>query len=361
MSDSRFKKFIDVLLLLLFFAGLGGMFLPHRVHIAAGCVFLAAVVLHNVANKNFYRAIFRGQYTLQRIINVGCVFLFAVALVVLAVSGALLAFAAAGGADVLSLHLAAATAALVLLFVHIVMHARRYVRGKIFYAAAVFAFVFAAAGIFGLPYLDRWYHVVEVSPTQIVRGEKFSTAQKTLVVYFSRVGNTDFPQDVDAVSGASVMRDKATGEIFGNAEMIALMAQDATGGDIAAIRTEKIYPADYGETTKIAKAEFASDNLPALKTPVPDVSSYDTVVLVYPLWWGTLPMPAASFLANCNLAGKTVVPIVTHGGSGSGESLAAIKNYTAAHVAEPLAIYSSDVTSAREKITEFLQKVFRDK
>ncbi len=43
-------------------------------------------------------------------------------------------------------------------------------------------------------------------------------SERILTVYFSRVGNTNFPSDVDAVSGASIMKDGH--EIIGNAEMI---------------------------------------------------------------------------------------------------------------------------------------------
>ena len=98
----------------------------------------------------------------------------------------------------------------------------------------------AAAGIFGMPYLDRWYHQVYVEKNAVIAGDKVSIPGRVLTVYFSRVGNTNFPSDVDAVSGASIMKDRH--EIIGNAEMIAYMVQDAAGGDIFAIQTEKPIP-----------------------------------------------------------------------------------------------------------------------
>lgn len=48
------KKSLDIVLLLLFFLELGGMFLPGLVHELLGCIFLLLVVLHNAANRSFY-------------------------------------------------------------------------------------------------------------------------------------------------------------------------------------------------------------------------------------------------------------------------------------------------------------------
>ncbi len=142
------------------------------------------------------------------------------------------------------------------------------------------AFVLAVAGIFGLPYLDRWFHKVEVNEEEIVHGRKILATENILTVYFSRVGNTNFPANVDAVSGASLMLDGE--KLIGNAEMIAYMARNIVGGDLLEIQTEKIYPADYPATTQVAKAEFDSDDLPKIKN-LPDLKSYEKIILIYPL------------------------------------------------------------------------------
>uniref|UniRef100_UPI0026EF2CA0 flavodoxin n=1 Tax=Selenomonas ruminantium TaxID=971 RepID=UPI0026EF2CA0 len=246
--------------------------------------------------------------------------------------------------------------ALVLLFVHLLLHARRYIHGKVFFGLAGTAFVLAAVGIFGMPYLDRWYHQVYVERNAVIAGDKVSIPGRVLTVYFSRVGNTNFPSDVDAVSGASIMKDRH--EIIGNAEMIAYMVQDAAGGDIFAIQTEKNYPADYGETTKEGKRELESGKAPTLKRPLPQMENYDVIFLVYPLWWNTLPMPVEGFLKQYDWTGKILVPIVTHGGGGTGESLEAVQKATQAKIPENyLDIYSSDIPAARQKITDYLKKL----
>lgn len=103
-----------------------------------------------------------------------------------------------------------------------------------------------------------------------------------LVAYFSRVGNTDWEDGVDAVSSASLnVRD---GEFFGNAQLLAQMAQQATGGDLFLIQTEKTYPSDYRETTDVAAAEQEENACPALSSHVKNMEQYDTIVLIYPNW-----------------------------------------------------------------------------
>lgn len=365
MKKTSAKKWLDAALLLLFFVELGGMFLPALAHELIGCGFLLLVVLHNVANRHFYENFFRGENNAKRWTNKLGVLLFGASLFVLAISGVALSQDLFRGISFgeaynwRSVHLGAAIAAFILLFVHLLLHAGRYIRGRSAFAIAGAAFVVAAAGIFGLPYLDRWFHQVHVEREKIVQGEKVAFPGRVLTVYFSRVGNTDFPPGVDAVSGASVMKDGET--IIGNAEMIAYMAHDAVGGDIFAIRTEKTYPVSYGDTTKEGKREIAEGERPALREPLPKADGYDVIVLVYPLWWHTLPMAVESFLERYDLTGKTIVPIVTHGGGGKGDSLSALHRATNATIVEDcLDVYSSDIPTARKAIAAYLKKV-RDK
>ena len=84
----------------------------------------------------------------------------------------------------------------------------------------------------------------------------------------------------------------------------------------------------------------------------------DVIFLVYPLWWNTLPMAVEGFLKQYDLTGKTLIPIVTHGGSCIGESLKAFQKATQAKIPENyLDIYSSDIPAARQKITDYLNDI----
>jgi flavodoxin len=57
------------------------------------------------------------------------------------------------------------------------------------------------------------------------------------------------------------------------------------------------------------------------------MAQYNTVFLCYPNWWGTLPMGVFTFLESYDFSGKTIYPLVTHGGSRFGRSPDDIKKY----------------------------------
>ncbi|MBR2215943.1 MAG: hypothetical protein IJ849_09325 [Selenomonadaceae bacterium] len=361
MNNTALRKWLASFLLILFFAELGGMFLPHLVHELLGMLFLTLAIWHNVLNRRFYQSICRGAYSFHRVGNSLDIILLVMFFVLIAISGMVLShdlfpqFYIAGDVNWRSLHLGGAIGTLILLCSHLLFQGKRYIRGRGYTVAMGLGFVLAAAGIFGLPYLDRWYNPVHVNKAILAQGEKVQIPGKIITVYFSRVGNTDFPTDVDAVSGASVMKDGQ--ELIGNAEMIAYMVKDAAGGDLFAIRTEKTYPTDYGETTQEGQREIESGIAPALREPLPQLEDYDVIFLVYPLWWNTLPMSIEGLLNQYDLAGKTIIPIVTHGGSGIGDSLDAIRRATKAEVKnEYLDIYSSDIPSSRQAIADYLKK-----
>ena len=343
------KKPLDIVLLVLFFAGLSSNFLSAQIHEATGIIFIAGVIAHNIFNRHFYKNFLRGSLNRRRIINHATIILFAAGVVMLAISGAALAdYFPAPDLNWRSIHLGAAIASTILLLIHLLKH----IHGKILYAAAILSFILAFGAIFGLPYVDRWFHTVKVN-RDAISGEKLALDGKILIVYFGRVGNTNFPAEVDAVSGASLMLDGK--KIIGNAQMIAEIVQNITGGDIFALQTEKIYPADYSQTVNVAKQEFSTNELPAL-VKLPNVDAYDKIILIYPLWWSDLPKPVENFLRNSDLSGKKLYPIVTHGGGGLGNSVETLKNYTLAEISEPLDIYSSDILASRQKILDWLKK-----
>ena len=51
-----------------------------------------------------------------------------------------------------------------------------------------------------------------------------------------------------------------------------------------------------------------------------DMSSYDIVIIGYPIWWGVAPRIIETFLESYDFSGKTIVPFCTSGGSGVGRS-----------------------------------------
>lgn len=180
---------------------------------------------------------------------------------------------------------------------------------------------------------------------------------KNLIVYFSRVGNTNFGNNVDVVSSASL---NAGGNgLVGNAEIIANIIKEETKGDIFEIKTVDSYPEGYRDTTDQASKEKSANARPKLASHVDNMDNYDVIFLVYPNWWGTIPMPVYSFLEEYNLSGKTIIPCCTHEGSGLGSSekdIAAV--VPKAKMLSGLAIRGGDVNSAdtKKSITDWIKK-----
>lgn len=231
---------------------------------------------------------------------------------------------------------------------------------KIYIIAGVALCIVVIAGYFLIPYVKRHYIPISVNVDKAADIEKVDMGQKKiLTVYFTRVGNSDFEENVDAVSSASLMEDD--GELIGNSQLLAAMVQKSVGGDIYAIRTEKKYPSSYGGTVSVARDEIDSNENVSLVGELPDLSRYDTVVLVYPVWWGTIPNAVKTFLQSDDLSGVTLYPLVTHGGSGAGNSVNDIKAICKADVSGiSLEVFDDDVRDAADAVADWLYKIKKE-
>ncbi len=58
---------------------------------------------------------------------------------------------------------------------------------------------------------------------------------------------------------------------------------------------------------------------------IPNMEYYGTVIIGYPNWYNTCPMPVLTFLESYDLTGKIIAPFCTHGGSRMGNSERDIK------------------------------------
>ena len=56
-----------------------------------------------------------------------------------------------------------------------------------------------------------------------------------------------------------------------------------------------------------------------------DVSSYDTILLGFPIWWYVAPTIINTFLESYDFAGKRIVLFATSGGSGFGNTVKELK------------------------------------
>ena len=193
----------------------------------------------------------------------------------------------------------------------------------------------------------------DADTTSAEAAESSAPGSNALAVYFSRVGNTDFPADVDTDSSASIRVDE--NGLMGNAGQIAAWIAEEAGCETMEILTEDAYPVNYDETVNQAKQEQNEGFRPMLKADEKAVEDYDTIYLVFPNWWGDLPMPVFSFLDSHDLSGKTVNVFVTHEGSRFSGTVETIRELEpGAEVLEGLAVQGASVTDEEQNIRQWV-------
>ena len=106
----------------------------------------------------------------------------------------------------------------------------------------------------------------------------------------------------------------------GNTRGIAQEIQSQTGADIFEISPVEPYSADYNTVLMEAQEDQHNQARPELSGHVENMDDYDTILLGYPNWWASIPMPIASFLEEYDFSGKTIILFATSGGSGMGNS-----------------------------------------
>jgi len=143
----------------------------------------------------------------------------------------------------------------------------------------------------------------------------------------------------------------------GNSKKIAEQISKEINSDVFEIVSEKGYPEEYIACTEQAKTELQNQERPKLKTNLEDISKYKTVILVYPNWWNTIPMPVATFLESHNFADKTLIPICTHLGSRFGTSINDVKRLAPkAKIGEGFHIRGlEDESSFSKKVSDLLK------
>lgn len=362
----KLKKIIDIVLGLSFLLLLGYSFIPGAFHEILGILFIVGIVLHNMMNKKWYKVLRKGTYDRKRklatIINI----LLIVDIAVLAITGIInsrylfntgIHIAAIG-----QIHEMLAVIGFILITFHILVHIFSHTKLKYKWLPAVVSILTVIFAVilytWLLPYLKRHFNTVEINSEAVISGERIDLGdRKIATVYFTRLGNSNFDDDVAAVSGASLMLNEED-RLMGNSQVIAQMIQNAVGGEIIAINVKNKYPSSYSDTVSAASDEINSDALPELVNMPADLGEYDTVFLVYPLWWWTIPKPVESFLHTYDFSGKTVIPVVTHGGSGVGESIKDIESFCNGTVIEkPLGVYCDDIPYCRDDVSEWLKEI----
>lgn len=143
----------------------------------------------------------------------------------------------------------------------------------------------------------------------------------------------------------------------GTTRGIAKTIQQKVGCDIFEIQLENPYSTSYNTVLKQAQADQKKQARPAIKNKIASFEKYDTILLGYPNWWASIPMPIASFLESYDITGKTIIPFCSHGGGRLGQSVSAIaKIATKSSVKNPLSIHYSGGSSLSSDLDAWLKK-----
>lgn len=104
----------------------------------------------------------------------------------------------------------------------------------------------------------------------------------------------------------------------------------AAQADLFEIRPETPYSAaDLKYMNPLARCnreKFGKKDVPAAAFPS-ELSSYDLVLVGFPIWYGGAPSVVNSFLEHLNLAGKRVAAFATSGGSPIGKTAQKLAPY----------------------------------
>lgn len=125
----------------------------------------------------------------------------------------------------------------------------------------------------------------------------------------------------------------------GNTLDIAGQIAEQTGFDAVELELEHPYSSDYSTVLDEAQRDQNAQARPALATRI-DMSRYRTVLLGYPNWWASIPMPIATFLESYDFTDVLICPFCSHGGGRLGQSVSAIsKLVPTARIGEPLSVH----------------------
>lgn len=165
---------------------------------------------------------------------------------------------------------------------------------------------------------------------------------KTLLAFFSRADENYF--------GGAMRYVKV-----GNTEIVCNLIKDMISADVFKIEMKNPYSPVYMTCIYEAKRDLRENARPELVSYPQSIDEYDTIVLAYPNYWGTIPMAVATFLERYDFSGKTILPLCTNEGSGMGGSERTIKKCApGAELKRGLSVTGSEASSSKAVVQRWL-------
>ena len=167
---------------------------------------------------------------------------------------------------------------------------------------------------------------------------------KTLIAFFSRADENYF--------GGAMRYVKV-----GNTEIVCDIIKKLIPADSFKIEMKEPYSPVYMTCIDEAKKDLRANARPELVSYPDSIDGYDTIILAYPNYWGTMPMAVFTFLESYDFSGKTILPLCTNEGSGMGKSERDIQKLAAgAEVKKGLPITGSNAAGSESSVKRWLSK-----
>ena len=167
--------------------------------------------------------------------------------------------------------------------------------------------------------------------------------RKTLIAFFSRADENYF--------GGAMRYIKV-----GNTEIVCNLIKEMISADTFRIEMKEPYSPVYMTCIEEAKKHLREKARPELVRYPDSLDAYDTVILAYPNYWGTIPMAVATFLERYDFTGKTILPLCTNEGSGMGGSERTIRQCApGADVKKGLPVTGSYAAQSGDSVKRWLK------
>ena len=164
-----------------------------------------------------------------------------------------------------------------------------------------------------------------------------------LIVFFSRADENYFGGTMRYVE-------------VGNTEIVCQKISELIMADTFKIEMKNPYAKEYMTCIDEAKKDLKENARPELVSMPDSINQYDTIILAYPNYWGTIPMAVATFLEAYDFTGKTILPLCTNEGSGMGSSESDVKKHAnGASLKKGLSITGSQAADSKATVEKWLK------
>ncbi|MDR0794474.1 MAG: flavodoxin [Tannerella sp.] len=144
----------------------------------------------------------------------------------------------------------------------------------------------------------------------------------------------------------------------GNARFVSELIQTHTGAGVFELIPADPYPEDVNATIERVSKEREDGFIPPLTGSIEKFADYDVIFLGSPNWFGSLSLPAQSFLRSYDLSGKTIVPFITFGRGGLQNTVDDIKKLAPNAIVLPeFGVSRDDVKESRSDIMQWLEQI----